>query len=625
MLISRCEPGRYLFNLSLTFLSFSRKLALIGCLLALLTGAALLPACTLPRVLRVAEAGRQVRVTPAPLTAAGEVVPFTVEARVPAAHLHKNTVYEVLLRYRYEHGLREDSVGRLTFGVGEFVYDDSVKTLLVTRKSFTLPNTPARNPGQLVARGRVRELKKGGKALAATAETVVARGIAQPTRLIVREDTALVLLPETASNVLSGTRILPFYFEQGSAVLRAVLGTNVQALEDLIDANQQTRRVLVVAGHSPDSVEMKDPELADKRVQVLKDYYVHRVRTFSYLNKVENITFNTLAYHRRWDLFLSKVQTSALPAAQIDSVVSIINEAKGSFQDREAQLRQLSSYDYIADYIYPVMRQGLVAVTYETAPRYDSELYLLSKKIVEKQLEADALTPEELRYSATLTPLLAEKQRIYETAAAGTGAWQAFHNLGVVLVLRADQEPTERVRLAYLRRAATNFTLAAHRQPTAELFYHAGTAYHRAGDLLEALQNYDYAIRQGGDRTLLRKIFSDRAALELQAGQPDQAARSLRYAGPSYQNSMNQALLYLRQNGLPEAAAEYQRAQALRPAAGAPVYGQAVVAARQQDEAGAARLLKQAVQLDRSLARQAVEDLEFMEYAQGKAFREALR
>ena len=88
---------------------------------------------------------------------------------------------------------------------------------------------------------------------------------------------------------------------------------------------------------------------------------------------------------------------------------------------------------------------------------------------------------------------------------------------------------------------------------------------------------------------------------------------------------MNQALLYLRQNGLPQAAAEYQRAQALRPAAGAPVYGQAVVAARQQDEAGAARLLKQAVQLDRSLARQAVEDLEFMEYAQGKAFREALR
>ncbi len=590
-----------------------------------LLAAAVLPACTLPRVLRVAEAGRQVSVAPTPLTAVGETVPFTVEARVPARHLHKNVVYEVLLRYRYDHGLREDSVGRLTFVLGDYVYDENNKSLLVARKQFTLPNTPARNPGELIARGRVRELKAGGKVLAAKAETPVARGIVQPNRLIVREDTALVLLPEAARNETSGTRTLPFYFDAGSAVLRNFLGTNVQALEDLIDANQRTRRVLIVAGHSPDSADTRNPRLADRRVKALKDYYVNRVRGFSYLNKVENITFNTQAYHRRWDLLLSKVQTSALKPEQIDSVVSIINEARGSYLDKEAQLRQLSAYDYIADYIYPVLRQGIVAVTYEAAPRYNSELYLLSKKIVDKQLEASALTPEELRYSATLTPLLAEKQRIYETAAANTSAWQAFHNLAVVLLERSEKEPTERVRLAYLRRAATNFTLAAHRNPTAELFYHAATAYHRAGDQLEALQNYDYAIRQGGDKALLRKIFSDRAALEMQAGQPDEAARSLRYAGPSYQNSMNQALLYLRQNALPEAAAQYQQAQAQRPTAGAPLYGQAIVAARQKDEAAAGRLLAQAVKLDRRLAQQAVEDLEFMDYAQGKAFREALR
>jgi hypothetical protein len=593
--------------------------------LASLLTVAVLPACTLPRVLRVAESGRQINVLPTPLTASGETVPFSVEARVPARHLHKNVAYEVLLRYRYDHGLREDSVGRLTFVSGEYVYDDENKKLLVARKQFTLPNTPARNPGQLLARGRVRALKPAGKVLAAKSEAAVARGISQPNRLVVREDTALVLLPETASNEMSGTRTLPFYFDEGKAEIRAYLGTNVQALEDLIDANQQTRRVLIVAGHSPDSVDVKDPQLADKRVKVLKDYYVNRVRTFSYLNKVENITFNTLAYHRRWDLFLSKVQTSALKPAEIDSVVSIINEAKGSYQDKEAQLRQLSSYEYIAEYIYPVLRQGIVAVTYEAAPRYNSEVYLLSKKIIDKQLEADALTPEELRYSATLTPLLAEKQRIYETAAATTGAWQAFHNLAVVLLQRGEKEPTEHVRLAYLRRAATNFTLAAHRNPTAEMFYHAATAYHRAGDNLEALQNYDYAIRQGGDRALLRKIFADRAALELQAGQPEEATRSLRYAGPSYQNSMNQALLYLRQNALPEATAQYQQAQTQRPSSGAPLYGQAIVAARQKDEATAGRLLAQAVKLDRSLAQQAVEDLEFMDIAQSKPFREALK
>jgi len=126
---------------------FWRPLA--GVSLVLLVG---LQACTLPRVLKQAEAGRRVSATPTPLLAAGESVPFEVTARVPARHLHQKVVYELLLRYRYDHGLREDTVGRLAFLPGEFVYDDSVKNQLVARKAFTLPNTPSRNPGELLAR-----------------------------------------------------------------------------------------------------------------------------------------------------------------------------------------------------------------------------------------------------------------------------------------------------------------------------------------------------------------------------------------------------------------------------------------------------------------------------------------
>ena len=77
-------------------------------------------------------------------------VPFEVTAKVPAAHLRKGVVYEVQLLYRYEHDLRLDTVGRLAFATGDYVYDDSVKSLLVARKRFSLPNTPARSPGRLV-------------------------------------------------------------------------------------------------------------------------------------------------------------------------------------------------------------------------------------------------------------------------------------------------------------------------------------------------------------------------------------------------------------------------------------------------------------------------------------------
>ena len=592
----------------------------------LLAATLLLSACALPRVLKQAETGRTVVARPTPLTASGEAVPFEVTARVPAAHLRKGVAYELLLRYRYEHGLREDTLGRIAFTVGNFVYDDEHKGQLVATQKFTLPNTPGRNPGELLAHAQVREQKKNGRVLRALDDVLVARGIADAARLVTREDTALTLLPERASNAQGGTRVLPFYFDEDKWFIRGYLGTNVQALEDLIDANQHTKQVLIIAGHSPDSTDAHNRALASKRVRMLLYYYKQRVKTFSYLNKNENIRYDTLAHVRKWDTFLGKVTSSALKADQIDSVVSIINDTRGSFELKEKALHRLSYFDYIEQYIYPVLRFGTVAVTYTAPRRYDSEVYLLSKKIVEKQVEADALTPEELRYSATLTPLLAEKQRIYEVAAANNpNSWEAFHNLGVVLLHRGEKEPSDKIQKAYYRRAAVNLTLAAHRNPTAEFFYHAATAYHRAGERLEALQNYDYAIKLGGPRPLLRKVFSDRAALEIEVGQADEALRSLQYAGPSFQNHLNRGLILVSREGYDQAQEQYRLAQTLRPQAAAPVYGMAVVAARQKNEAAMGNFLKQAIALDRRFAQRAVEDLEFQDYAQSKVFREALK
>jgi tetratricopeptide (TPR) repeat protein len=576
-------------------------------------------------MLKQAEAGRRVQVSPAPLTAVGDAVPFEATAKASASHLHKGAVYEVLLTYRYDHDLRLDTVGRLSFAQGEYTYDDSVKGRLVSTNRFTIRNTVRRSPGQLLARGQVRETKPHGKVLRASTETVVARGISDPARRVVLEDSALALLPEHANNVMSGTRLLPLYFDQGQWFIRSHLGTNIAALEDLIDANQHTQRVLIAAGHSPDSLDAHQPALASKRVKMLLYYYKERVKGFSYLNKVEAIKFDTISYKRSWELMLSQVQNSALKPAQQDSVVSIINDTHGTFAQKEKALHKLSYFDYLEEYIYPVLRWGTIAVTYTAPKRYDSEVYILSKKMLAKEADIEALTPEELRYSATLTPLLAEKQRIYELSAASTANWESFYNLGTVLAMRAQKEPTERVQRAYYHRAAVNFTLAAHRHPTAELFYRAAAAHHHAQETLEALQDYDYAIKLGGQRPVLRKVLSDRAALEIQIGQPEQAVASLRLAGPSYQNYMNQGLLLVQQGNYAAAAAQYTLALDLRPQAAAPHYGLAVAAARRHDEATLAQELRRAVQLDRNLSTQAVEDLEFQDYAQGPAFREALK
>ncbi|WP_227606563.1 tetratricopeptide repeat protein [Hymenobacter translucens] len=575
-------------------------------------------------MLKVAQEGQQISVQPAVLESNGENVLFDVAASVPAKHLRKGRAYSLNLTYRYDNGLREDTLGRLNFVLGEYVYDEARKDQLLAKKQFSFPYAPRKNPGVLVARPEVRELKPNGKRLKAP-EITLARGIVTTARLVVREDTAISLLPETASNIMSGTRVLPFFFDQGQAAIRNYLGTNVAALEDFIDANQRTEKVMIVAGHSPDSLDAHDPRLAEKRVKALEKYYKDRVDTYSYLNKVGRIDFETRAYRQRWDLLLSKVQTSALKPEQQDSIVQLINDTPGTYAQKEKSLHRLSYFDYLQDYIYPVLRFGTVAVKYTAPKRYDSEIYLLSKKIVDKEMEADALTPEELRYSATLTPLLAEKQRIYETAIATTGRWEAYHNLAVVLLQRSEKEVSEKVRRAYLRRAATNFTLAAHRNPTAEMFYRVATAFHRAGDQLEALQNYDYAIKLGGSRATLDKIFADKAALEIEVGQLGDAINSLNYSSKSYQNTMNRAVIYLLKQNYEGAAGIYREALTIRPNDPLAYYCLAVTAARAKQEGEVAQNLRRAIQLDRSFANRAVEDLEFREYAGTKMFIEVLR
>ena len=590
----------------------------------LLASAGLLPACTLPRMLKVAQSGQQVSVQPAVLESNGENVLFEVTARVPASHLQKGAAYGLNLRYVYNNGLREDTLGRLSFQSGEYVYDEEKKDQLVIKKQLSFPYTPNKNPGQLLAQAEVRQLKPKGKRLKGQ-EIRLARGVASTGRLVVRQDTAIELLPETASNNMSGTRVLPFFFDAGRAEIHNYLGTNVAALEDFIEANQRTERVMIVAGHSPDSLDAHDQRLANRRVQALLKYFRNRVDLYAYLNKVRDIDFETEAYNRRWDLFLNKVQASALKPAQVDSVLLLINDTPGTYAQKEKSLHQLSYFDYLEQYIYPVMRFGTVAVQYTAPKRYDSEIYLLSKKIIEKQMEADALTPEELRYSATLTPLLAEKQRIYETSAAANSHWEAYHNLAVVLLQRSEKEVSEKVQHAYLRRAAVNFTLAAHRNPTATMFYRVATAYHRAGDKLEALQNYDYAIKLGGPRPVLDKVFADKAALEIEIGQLDDALGSLSYSAKSYQNTMNRALIYLLKSNYDGATGIYQEALALKPNDPLAYYCLAVVAARQKDEATMGQHLRRAVQLDRKFASRAVEDLEFMDFSRGKVFLETLR
>src|SRR5690606_26545150 len=106
--------------------------------------------------------------------------------------------------------------------------------------------------------------------------------------------------------------------------------------------------------------------------------------------------------------------------------------------------------------------------------------------------------------------------------------WQAFNNLGVTYIQMAQKELNPTIKNKLLKEAIVNLTYAAHRNPSAQLFYNLASAHHIKGNYTEALYNYDYAIKHGGPVTLLQQVFGDKAALEIETGKFDEAVISLR-------------------------------------------------------------------------------------------------
>lgn len=257
--------------------------------------------------------------------------------------------------------------------------------------------------------------------------------------------------------------------------------------------------------------------------------------------------------------------------------------------------------------------------------RKNYEIYLLSKNIVENKAEVNALTKQELRYAASLTPLLTEKQKIYETAVATSDDWQAYHDLGIVYLELARRERKAATKNNMMTGAVKNLQYASHRAPTTENFYHLASAYQAADKFTEAILSYDYALKAGGSADLLQRVFADKAALEIEAGQIDAALRSLRYAGNSYQNYVNKGLCYLLKENYEDAAKFYEEALLVKPNDALAHYGRAILAARTNDENLLGFHLQQAVRSDKAYIQKAIEDLEFQPYLRKPVFRSALK
>ncbi|MBK0403764.1 tetratricopeptide repeat protein [Adhaeribacter sp. BT258] len=572
--------------------------------------------CSVSSILKKGQAEQKISVVPQVLEVNGENVLFEVKAQIPKELIQKKPVYSIDLVYNYGPKMVEP-IGKMRFSTGEFIYENDKPT--ITRQ-YSFKYTPEKSRGKLLATPHVAKVNKAGKR---GKTTEIASGVITTSKLVVKSNT-VSLAPDDYRKGVSEPQTLTFFFDEGQAKLRDYLGTNMGVLKELIESNYKTTLVEITAGHSPEDADSKEFRLPLRRAQALEKYYKHELDVKSYTNSSKSVKFRVMPVVRNWDRFLKQVQLSALSPDQINEILTIVN-SNVSFKEKERQLAKLDSYEYLQLYVYPTLRYADVRITYEIPQKKDSEIYLLSKKIVENRIDSDKLTEEELRYSATLTPLLSEKLKIYQAAAENTMKWQAFNNLGVTYIQLAQQALKPEIREKLLKEAIINLTYASHRNPTAQLFYNLGSAHHIQGNYLEALRSYDYAIKLGGRVEMLQQVFADKAALEIEIGQLDDAVTSLAYAAPGYQTLMNKALLYTLKGNYQDSKTFYEEALALKPNDALAHYCLAVIAARTNQENDLALHLRKATQLEKNLTAKAIDDPEFRAYVKTPVFREAVK
>ena len=119
--------------------------------------------------------------------------------------------------------------------------------------------------------------------------------------------------------------------------------------------------------------------------------------------------------------------------------------------------------------VYPELRRSKTEVMTIVVKKPTNEIASISKKIVSGESSQDALTEDELLFSATLTPSLTEKAAIYEAAVKKTGSWRAHNDFGSIHInLAREEELNSEAQNKLLDAAETQLEIALNKKESAE-------------------------------------------------------------------------------------------------------------------------------------------------------------
>ncbi len=526
-------------------------------------------------------------VTPDPLEVVGVNVPARVSAKIPAKFFVKNA--EVTVTPTLVFDGKEATSQSYSFQ-GEKVRGNNPTISYEYGGTQTIPVNFKYQPEMAKSELYLDFAVTQGNKKYVLPRVKVADGVVATAALADARTVAPALVPDAFQRVINEKYAADIMFLINQANIRAgQLKTDAMAelQKEIKEANSADNRVLeeinISSYASPDGGVKLNTRLAENREKNTKEYLDKQLKK----DKITEFGELTAQFTAQdWEGFQKLVAQSNIQDK--DLILSVLSMYKDPEQ-REREIRNLSSvFEQLADQILPQLRYSRITASINVIGKSDSEIQELFAS------DPKQLSVEEILYCATLTDDNAKRLKIYDTAARlYPNDYRTWNDLGMTQYIDGDYSA-----------AKASFAKAA-----------------AIGNNPEPKMNLGLIELLNGDYNKANQYFGTAAGVDELGGalgvyylkQGDNAA-AVRAFGDTKSN--NAALAQI-------LAKDYSKAKSTLAAINTPdattYYLMAVLGARTNNESMLNTNLRQAVRLDSSMAKRAVNDLEFANYNLSKA------
>ncbi|GHN03120.1 hypothetical protein WSM22_46090 [Cytophagales bacterium WSM2-2] len=560
---------------------------------------------------------QKLEVKPNPLEVHKDTVNFDMSGNLPAKLLKKGTVFTVNPFYKY--GDNELALPAIPFKAEDYPNNKTEQTPVT--KAFSFPYKDAYKVGTV----EIQFVASKGPKSKSTPRVAIGTGIITTSKLV--QNSYYAAFAEHGYNnqeELIPVTIPDFNFERGKSILRKseISADKGKQLDAFIAAKNITKTVTITGTHSPEGLERINSKLSEERAAAIEAFYREEMKKYDYQGVAADIKFIPKPIVDDWNGFSAALAAyDGVSADEKSEYTNIINNG-GTFEEKEKAMQKLKSYSKVFKDVYPGLRSAKTEILTVKAKKTDAEMSVLAKQITKGEANADALTFEELMYSATLTPSLDEKAAIYEAATKKGSNWNANNNLAAVYIQMIIENPAKASELT--AKAATQLDIAFKLKATPEVLANLASVSLMQGN---PYKSYSYATKalNGASSDVSRGINGVKGACEIYKASYSDAVRSTSSSSDTDVNLFNKGLAQLLNKDNSNAASSFGEASKKNPNMALAFYGAAIAAARSGSGDAVVSNLTSAVKLNPSLKEKALTDLEFTKFNTTDAFRNALK